>query len=173
MEEDRVSVEPETRQAATRAADEPKRPPRRLSPRALALLVTLAFVTTLGVGALADTLAVAPLRPPTQTAASRQAGLYIVTLTISPEPLTAGAETAFTVRVTDTTGEPVRGARVTCDYTMPAMPMPQMLITASEETAGVYACHETLTDPGGWALAISVTPPSAEAVRASFALQAR
>lgn len=163
-----MSVTPET------TSETPSPTRRRGSPRVLGLAVVIGILAVLGVGALADTLAVAPLRPPTQAGATQQAGLYTLTLTVSPEPLTAGAETTFTVRVTDTAGAPVSGARVTCDYTMPAMAMPTMLAPATAGgEAGSYTCHEALTDPGAWALTITLTPPGGAPVHTTFPLQAR
>jgi hypothetical protein len=146
---------------------------RRVSPRLLALAVVVAVLAVLGVGALADTLAVAPLRPPTQTGATQQAGLYTLSLAVNPEPLTASAETTFTLRITDVAGAPVSGARVACDYTMPAMPMPTMHVTATADAAGAYICRETLTDAGAWALTITLTPPGGAPVHTTFPLQAR
>jgi YtkA-like protein len=148
-------------------------PPRRVSPRLLALVVVVVILAVLGVGALADTLAVAPLRPPTQAGATQQAGLYTLDLAISPKPLTATTETTFTVRITDVASAPVSAARVICDYTMPAMPMPTMRVTATSGAAGTYLCRETLTDPGAWALTITLTPPDGAPVHTTFPLQAR
>lgn len=149
------------------------RPQRRASSRLLALTVVVTILAVLGIGALADTLAVAPLQPPTQAGAAQQAGLYTLNLTASPEPLTASAETAFTLRITDVTGAPVSGARVTCDFTMPAMPMPTMRVTAAGGVAGAYICRQTLTDPGAWALTVTLTPPGGAPIHTTFPLQAR
>jgi hypothetical protein len=159
-----------TQQATTESET---RPQGRVSPRLLALAVVVTALAVLGVGALADTLAVAPLRPPTQADATQQAGLYTLSLAVNPEPLTARAETTFTLRITDVAGAPVRGARVACDYTMPAMPMPTMHVTATSDAAGAYICHETLTDSGAWALTITLTPPDGAPVHTTFPLQAR
>lgn len=146
---------------------------RRISPRLLGLIVVFGIMATLGIGALADTLAVAPLRPPTRAGASQRAGLYTLALAVSPEPLTAGSETAFSLQVTDVSGAPVTGATVICDFTMPAMPMPTMLVTASDSGSGVYTCQEALTDPGAWSLGITLTPHGSGPVHTAFALQAR
>ena len=80
------------------------RAPRRL----LALAIVGGILAMLGVGALADTLAVAPL-PPKQAGANQRAGLDTLALAIAPEPLTAGLETAFTLRVTDVSDAPLTG----------------------------------------------------------------
>jgi len=146
---------------------------RRVSPRLLGLIVVIVTLAVLGVGALADTLAVAPLRPPTRAGGAQQAGLYTLALTINSEPLTAGAETDFLLRVTDVSGAPVSGAAITCDFTMPAMPMPTMLVTATSNGAGTYTCREALTDPGAWALTVTLTPPGSAPVHTKFTLQAR
>jgi hypothetical protein len=167
-----VSANPETRESAESYATVH----RRIAPRLLALAVVIGILAVLGVGALADTLAVAPLRPPSQAGESQQAGIYTLALSMKPEPLTAGAETTFTLLVTDVSGAPVHNAHVTCDFTMPAMPMPKMLIVASEDGAGRYTCHETLTDPGAWAMTATLTPPDAPGgapVHTTFTLQAR
>ena len=146
---------------------------RAVSPRLLGLVVVMSILAVLGIGALADTLAVAPLRPPTQASHSQQAGLYTLALAIQPEPLTAGAATSFTLSVTDVSGAAVSGARIVCDFTMPAMPMPAMLVTASDRGAGVYSCQEVLPDPGAWGLTITLTPHEGAPVHTTFALQAR
>jgi hypothetical protein len=129
-------------------------------------------MATLGVGALADTLAVAPLRPATRANTSQQAGIYSLTLAISPEPLTANVLTTFLIRASDPSGAPVSDARIVCDFTMPAMPMPLMRVPARQSAPGAYACQEILTDPGAWTLTITMTPPPGGAVHSAFALQA-
>ncbi len=162
-----MSVSPETSEQVGVSAR------RRVSPRVLGLVVVVGILAVLGIGALADTLAVAPLRPPTQAGVTQQAGLNTLTLSVSPEPLTAGAETAFTLRVTDVSGAAVRGAHIVCDFAMPAMPMPTMLVTASEGGAGAYTCQEALTDPGAWALTVTLTPRNGAPVHTTFTIQAR
>lgn len=143
------------------------------SPRALGLVVTLAILATLGIGALADTLATAPLRPATRLTTTQQAGIYGLKLSVSPEPLKAGARTTFAMQVTDATGAAVENAQVVCNFTMPAMPMPLMLVTArSGSSVGIYTCQETLTSPGAWALTVTLTPRGRSAAHTTFALQA-
>jgi YtkA-like protein len=162
-----MSVTPETTSEAAPSGR------RHVSPRLLGLAVTLGILAALGVGALADLLAVAPLHPPTRAAGVQQAGLYTLALAVNPEPLTASAATTFTLRITDVSGAPVSDARVTCDYTMPAMPMPEMVVMAtSGSVTGTYICRETLTDPGAWALTITLIPPGGAPVHTTFPLQA-
>lgn len=162
-----MSVAPETTEES--AVSVPVK--RRVSPRLLGLVVVTSILVVLGVGALADTLAVAPLRPATRTGNTQQAGLYSLALAISPEPLAANVATTFTLRVTDVSGAPVSGARVTCDFTMPAMPMPTMLVTASATGAGVYICREALTSPGAWALTVTLTPSGGAPLHTIFDVQ--
>ncbi|HEX9037167.1 MAG TPA: FixH family protein [Ktedonobacterales bacterium] len=146
---------------------------RNITRRSLALVVVCGALGLLGIGALADTLAVAPLHPPTRAIMTNQAGLDNISLTISPGPLTAGRNTAFTLRIQDSAGAPVAQAHVVCDFTMPAMPMPAMRPIAVEQSPGVYMCQETLPDAGMWAVTISFTAPANVSAHTTFALQSR
>jgi hypothetical protein len=81
-------------------------------------LVGLALVLTLG-GAAATALA-APIRIPASDAAPGSATLELqadelVTMTVIP----------FRLLIRDAAGQPVTGARVSCDLTMPSMTMPE------------------------------------------------
>jgi hypothetical protein len=138
----------------------------------LGLLVTVMILVTLGAGALADTLATAPLRPATRANTTRQAGTYMLTLSVSPEPLQAGKLTTFTVQAKDATGMALTNAQASCNFTMPAMPMPLMLVTARVVAPGIYSCPATLTATGAWALTVTLTPAGAPTVHTTFALQA-
>lgn len=147
-------------------------PRRRFSPRVLGFLIAAGVIVALGVGVVADILATAPLRPPTQAGATRQAGLLTVQLTMSPQPLMAGAETTFTIRITDATGAPLTGAHVVCAFTMPSMSMPPQIITASPVASGAYSCRRALGVSGAWSLTVNLTPAGSSRVHVTFPLQA-
>jgi hypothetical protein len=139
----------------------------------VALVVTAMILVTLGAGAMADTLATAPLRPATRANTTKQAGTYMLTLSVSPEPLQAGEPTTFAVQAKDATGMALTKAQVSCNFTMPAMPMPLMLVTAQVGAPGVYLCPETLTATGAWALTVTITPVGGSSAHTTFDLQAK
>jgi hypothetical protein len=151
-----------------RAASARRQPPRRL----LALAIIGGVLGLLVIGALADLFAVTPLHPPTQPAASQRAGLDTLTLTINPEPLTAGQPTAFILHVSDVSGAPVPLASLSCAFGG-AGERPAITTAARGDDAGAYTCDATLPTAGVWSLTVTLTAPGASAVHTTFALQAR
>lgn len=140
--------------------------------RALALVVALVVVGTLGAGWLADSVAVAP-QPTTQAAVTRQIGFSTVSLAASPSPLRANRAEALLLRVTDVSGHAVVGAQMQCALSMPDMAMSLPPVAATQTTqAGVYSCATPPLDVGVWALDVTLTLSTGESGHATFRLSA-
>lgn len=93
-----------------------------------------------------------------------------VTLQVDPFPPRSMREATFTITVTDPNGAALQGATVTCDMTMPAMPMPVNRPEALEVDPGVYAARVLFTMAGGWEAAVHVAPPDGQAETFTFAM---
>lgn len=145
---------------------------RRASRRLLALAIVGGVLGLLAIGALADLFAVAPPHPPTHAAASQQAGLDTVTLTINPEPLTSHQPTAFVFDVRDATGAPVTRANLSCAFSTTGRDG-AISVAARGDGAGGYTCDMTLPDAGAWSLTVTLSAPGAPAAHTTFALRAR
>lgn len=155
-------------QPQERAASARRQPPRRL----LALAIIGGVLGLLVIGALADLFAVTPLHPPTQPAASQRAGLDTITLTINPEPLTAGQPTAFILHVSDVSGAPIPQASLSCAFGVSGE-HPAITTGARGDGAGGYTCDATLPTAGAWSLTVTLSAPGASPVHTTFALHAR
>lgn len=140
--------------------------------RAVALGVALLIIAVLGVGWLADGFSVAVPLTSTPSAMTRQVGITTVSLTTHPSPLRAGAVETLLLRVVDTSGAAVVGAKARCLLSMPdmAMSLPAVEATTTGEP-GVYACSAQTLDTGAWILALSLTLPTGEAGQTTFPLQ--
>jgi hypothetical protein len=93
-----------------------------------------------------------------------------VTLQVDPFPPRSMREATFTITLTDSSGAPLQGAGVTCDMTMPAMPMPVNRPEALEVDPGVYAARVLFTMAGGWEAAVHVALPDGRAETFTFAM---
>ncbi len=93
-----------------------------------------------------------------------------VTLQVDPFPPRSMREATFTITVTDPSGAPLQGATVTCDMTMPAMPMPVNRPEALEVDPGVYAARVLFTMAGDWEAAVHVALPNGRAETFTFAM---
>lgn len=143
---------------------------RAVRGRALALGVALLVLAVLGTGWLADNLSTVP-QAPTAIAQTRQVGLATVALTTSPSPLRAHQAESVLLRVTDTTGAAVAGARIECAFTMPDMGMALPTISAKPTAQpGVYVCAAQSFDAGAWTLGLTMTLPSGETGHTTFPL---
>ena len=91
-----------------------------------------------------------------------------VTLQVDPFPPRSMREATFTVAVTDPSGAPLQGATVTCDMTMPAMPMPVNRPEAVESDPGVYVAKALFTMAGDWEAAVHVALPDGRAETFTF-----
>lgn len=163
-----MSVSPGQSQERTTSA--PPHPP--LSRRLLALTIIGGVLGLLAIGALADLFAVTPLHPPIHAAASQQAGLDTIILTINPEPLTAGQPTAFVLDVRDATGAHITQASLLCAFSAPGYGATLSRAARGDGASG-YTCDATLPAAGAWSLTVTLNAPGAPAAQTTFALQAR
>jgi len=150
------------------AASSALRRVRRLSRRALAIVVAVAVLGVLGVGWLADSVGGAT-PPPGQRALTQQVGLTTVSVTLPTKAQRANANAAVLLRVIDVSGRAVVGARAQCALSMPAMAM-TLPIAQAEATAtpGVYRCPAQNLSPGEWALALTLVTPDGKTGRTTF-----
>jgi hypothetical protein len=79
-------------------------------------------------------------------------------LTLASEPLRTMTRTPFHLMLTDGTGNPIAGAEVRCDLTMPAMPMPENR-PAVREKDGFYWGEAVFTMAGAWQATFQVAMP--------------
>ena len=91
-----------------------------------------------------------------------------VTLQVDPFPPRSMREATFTITVTDPSGAPLQGATITCDMTMPAMPMPVNRPDAVEDDPGVYVAKVLFTMAGDWEAAVHVALPDGRAETFTF-----
>ena len=124
------------------------------------LLLVGGILAVLAVGWLADVAAqIPPHATNTSGVQTQQAGLYSVTLTLTPPIPHAGTDEMMRLRVNDVSGAPLTGATVSYALTMTAMDMPGGA-GAAHEANGVYAIAGGFSMSGAWSLRIGVTPPA-------------
>lgn len=124
---------------------------RRLASAVLLLLMVTPILCACG-GAVSS----APL---TQTAGDLSAMLEIV-----PYPPPVMQDTMLTLTLRDAGGDPVPGASVTFDLTMPAMEMPENRPEVTEEEDGVYRANAIFTMSGEWRIDVEVANEEAHEV---------
>lgn len=150
------------------AASSAPRRVRRLSRRALAIIVAVATLGVLGVGWLADSVGGATPTPG-QSALTQQVGLATVSVTLPTTAQRASANAALLLRVTDVSGRAVIGAQAQCALSMPAMAMTLPTTQAEATTTpGVYRCPAQGLSPGQWALALTLVTPDGKTGHATF-----
>lgn len=150
--------------------------------RVVALLVALGVIALLALGWLADTVGSGatmsmPMSQTTTTTATvepltRQAGAYLVTLTLAQAPLHAGQVEQARLSVTDLAGLPA-SARVACALSALAGAAPVSTATAQQVAAGLYTCAVTPPSAGPWKLRVTLTGADGASAGASFPLVAR
>ena len=79
-------------------------------------------------------------------------------LKLAAEPLRTMTATPFHLTLTDGAGNPITGAQVRCDLTMPAMPMPENRPAVGERD-GFYWGEAVFTMAGDWQAAFQVAMP--------------
>ncbi len=89
---------------------------------------------------------------------NRKAGEYSVAVKMDKNPPSVGTNN-MEVAVTDKTGKPVKDAKLTVDYGMPAMPgMPAMAYKADAMNHGdVYHAVLNISMKGPWYVTIKIT----------------
>jgi nitrogen fixation protein FixH len=112
---------------------------------------TLLLSIVLLVGLTACSRDVAP------PAFTQRTGPWSATLTVKPYPPEAMNAATLEVAVTDETGQPVSGAAVAFDLTMPGMDMPMNRPQVTEQEGGSYRATAMFTMAGQWRLVASVS----------------
>jgi nitrogen fixation protein FixH len=93
----------------------------------------------------------------TPPAFTQQAGPWSATLKVEPYPPEAMKAVMLELAVTDEAGQPVSGAAVAFDLTMPEMQMPVNRPQVAEQGDGIYQAAAMLTMAGQWRFAASVS----------------
>lgn len=154
----------------------PNGPPARgtrLSRRA-ALALAGGALGVLGIGWLADVLAVVPLSAPPTGPLTRQVGLDHVTLDLHPSPPRAGSPAQATLTVRGADGSPLAGLAVQVAGVMVEMDMRLPTQQAAEQPAGArYTCALTFLMPGTWRVDVRFGPPGGSPLTASFDVTVR
>ena len=131
------------------------------------LLLALAFGGAQGCGVQDD------VADASQTFGPQTAGGFTVALRASTYPPEPRGQARFVITITDKEGEPVTGARVVLDMTMPAMPMPPNRPEAIEQAPGQYTTTVVFTMAGEWDALIAVTTAQGEKISVTFAMETK
>jgi nitrogen fixation protein FixH len=81
---------------------------------------------------------------------SQTSGNYSATLRFDPDPPALMTSEGMTLTLLDSDGQPVNGAEVGFDLTMPAMKMPPNQPSATARGNGIYQTEATFTMAGQW-----------------------
>ncbi|MCA9987451.1 MAG: FixH family protein [Anaerolineales bacterium] len=84
-------------------------------------------------------------------------------LSLSPDTPTVMNPTVLTLMLQDAGGQPITGANVAFDLTMPGMAMPPNSAQASDDGHGAYNAEVTFTMAGDWQIQADVTYPDGSA----------
>ena len=104
---------------------------------------------------------------------TKKAGDYSVVVTIDKNPPTTG-DNNLSVDLKDKAGAAVTDAKVTVEYSMPAMPgMPAMNYKANAELAGkIYKTKVNFSMSGSWNMVIKIIRDN-KTTQAKFSVDAR
>jgi nitrogen fixation protein FixH len=90
-------------------------------------------------------------------AETQTSGSLSATLRIVPSPPTPMEDAKLELTLRDPDQQPVSGASVVFDLTMPAMEMPANRPQATEEESGVYRADAIFTMAGAWQIRVEVS----------------
>ena len=93
---------------------------------------------------------------PANTARQTSNGL-LITLSISPFPISGGQASNFEISLADSVGQAISDAKISLDLTMPSMPMPSNQLTAGPGLNGKYQAEGFFTMRGGWRIEVIIT----------------
>jgi len=93
---------------------------------------------------------------PENTAAQESDGLVVI-FALNPYPPTMTGTSTFDVTLTDPSGQPVSGAAITLDMTMPGMWMPTNQPVLTEGEGGHYSGPGQFTMRGLWRIEVIIT----------------
>jgi hypothetical protein len=104
---------------------------------------------------------------------TKKAGDYTVVVTIDKNPPTTG-DNNLSVSVKDAAGADVADAKVSVEYSMPAMPgMPAMKYDANAELAGkIYRTKVNFSMSGSWNMVVKIVR-GGKTAQARFTVDAR
>lgn len=139
--------------------------PARRSCASPPLLLLLLLATLLWAG-----LRPAYAAPETTRLEARGANGYRGVLEFSAAPLVTMRAIPFRVTLRDPQGAAVTGARLTCDLTMPAMPMPENRPEIRPDDSG-YRGRAIFTMAGAWQAEIAVTADGRPLDRLAFSIE--
>ena len=77
-------------------------------------------------------------------------------LTFEPDPLIAMKTATLKLQLSDQNGNPIEGAHVSYDLTMPAMKMPPNQPQAIAQASGLYIAETTFSMSGDWQAAVTI-----------------
>ena len=112
------------------------------------------FITTL----LVITLGLASCSPDTSPMQVAQTvGAFSVSLNMDPDPPVPMQDALLELKLLDSKGQPISGAGVSLDLTMPGMQMPVNRPEVVESGGGVYQAKTLFTMAGKWQIQAVVT----------------
>jgi nitrogen fixation protein FixH len=106
--------------------------------------------------AVLSLIAAACTGSPADSARLQMQGGVSASLTLRPDPPSVMQSAELELSLHDAKGEPVTGAQVQFDLTMPAMEMPENRVDAVEAEAGSYVAKTLFTMSGEWQIEASV-----------------
>jgi hypothetical protein len=89
--------------------------------------------------------------------ATQTAGDFSVSLKVDPYPPVTMQNALVELKLFDHEGQPVSGASVSFDLTMPGMQMPMNRPEVVESSSGVYQAKTIFTMAGKWQIQVLVT----------------
>jgi nitrogen fixation protein FixH len=89
----------------------------------------------------------------------------IVSLAVSPKPVSDASATTFTIRLTDAKGHPVSGAAVSASLVMTDMDMGRNVVNAKPKSPGVYAGTGQFTMSGSWNVVVTASKGTEKSVK--------
>ena len=89
--------------------------------------------------------------------ATQTAGALSVRLTVDPDPPVPMQDALLELKLFDSKGQPISGASVSLDLTMPGMQMPMNRPEVVESSIGVYQAKTLFTMAGKWRIQVLVT----------------
>jgi hypothetical protein len=89
--------------------------------------------------------------------ATQTAGAFSVSLNVDPHPPVPMKDTLVELKLFDSKGQPISGASVSFDLTMPGMKMPMNHPEVIESSKGVYQAKTLFSMAGKWQIQVIVT----------------
>ena len=100
---------------------------------------------------------------PTGTPITKTDGEVTAVFSLSPAAPIVMNPTVLTLMLQDADGQPITGADVAFDLTMPGMAMPPNNAQAVDDGSGSYDAEVTFTMAGDWQIQADVTYPGSSA----------